>query len=105
MDPRLCEAVDLVIESGGGATVEQLARTARTSSRHLSRLFAIWVGLTPKQFSRIVRFQQVMDEHGLSRPSDWAGLAAELNYADQSHLVRDVAALAGLTPKTLFSST
>ncbi len=105
MDPRLRGALDLVIETGGNAAVQQLARRARTSSRHLSRLFAIWVGLTPKQLSRIVRFQQVMDSHAKRRSRDWARLAAEFHYADQSHLVRDVAAFAGLTPRALFSST
>jgi AraC-like DNA-binding protein len=103
MDPRLLAALDLVIESGGIASVDRLARRAGTSARHLARLFADWIGLTPKQLSRIVRFQQVMDCHATSRPHDWAGLAAELNYADQSHLVRDVAAFAGLTPTALLS--
>jgi AraC-like DNA-binding protein len=85
--------VAAVHRHAGDIRVEQLVEHAGLSRRQLERQFRDAVGLTPKQFCRVVRFQ-----HALARLRDGhlnrAALAAELGFTDQSHLRRDFMALA-----------
>jgi AraC-like DNA-binding protein len=94
--PRLdaiVRAVAFVQRHAGDIRVEKLVEEISLSRRQLERQFRNAVGLTPKQFCRVVRFQ-----HVLARLSDGqanrAALAAELGFTDQSHLRRDFIALA-----------
>lgn len=68
------------------------------SHRRFLDHFTAAVGLTPKRFSRLQRFQAVLRGKATGDASTWVTLAADCGYADQSHLVRDFRAFAGLTP-------
>jgi AraC-like DNA-binding protein len=95
-------AVALALEELGrvprGRPIAELADRAVVSHRHLIRLFRDEVGLAPKQFARLRRFQAVLARVGRGRPVDWAAVALACGYADQSHLIRDFRAFAGLGP-------
>ena len=98
---RVEGAVKGVLASRGLARVGALARTAGLSDRQLERRFRSAVGLAPKLFSRIVRFQRVVRLARRSAQAGWAETAARCGYADQAHLVRDVRAFSGATPSAL----
>ena len=90
------------LRRGAGATrVSELARRLGVSDRHLRRLMVDETGIAPRHFARIQRF------HALLRATDpvphpaWAALAAHHGYADQSHLIREVQGLAGVSPTRL----
>jgi AraC-like DNA-binding protein len=68
------------------------------SQRHFNQLFAEEVGLTPKRFLRVRRFQRVIRLVGEAPSVDWAGLALRCGYYDQSHFVHDFRGFCGLTP-------
>jgi AraC-like DNA-binding protein len=96
VDARVTAAVEAIFASGGTLSVTAIARRAASSERTLGRLFSRWVGLTPKRFARIVRFQ-----HALRRAEgevEWAALADELGYFDQAHLINDMQELFGAAP-------
>lgn len=76
------------------SVVDRLGCTPRT----FIRSFTERVGLPPKQFGRIRRFQRLLASIPHDRPADWAVLAASCGYYDQSHLIREFRALAGTTP-------
>ncbi|MFO0553530.1 MAG: AraC family transcriptional regulator [Polyangiaceae bacterium] len=101
VDERVARAVDRLVEQRGAVDVAALARHVGASPRNLARLFDVWIGLGPKELARMVRFQAILEalEQG-DRPA-WASLAASLGYADQSHLIRDFARFAGVTPTAL----
>jgi AraC-like DNA-binding protein len=82
------------------ARVAAIAKETRVSPRRLIELFTGAVGLTPKRFGRIVRFQRAT---ALARRSavDWTRIAHECGYYDQAHLIRDCRELADLTPSQL----
>lgn len=85
-------------EDNTGAVVRRLARRAGLSDRWFIDVFRFEVGLKPKLFSRIQRFQQVLAlVHQIPQP-DWAQLAQNVGYFDQSHLIRDFLEFAGLSP-------
>ena len=89
----LDRAVAAVQRHAGDIRVEQLAEHASLSRRQLERQFQAAVGLTPKQFCRVVRFQHVLAKLRDDRLNR-AALAAEFGFTDQSHLRRDFIALA-----------
>ncbi|MBL8299499.1 MAG: AraC family transcriptional regulator [Rhodanobacteraceae bacterium] len=83
-------------QSGGCVRAEELAREAGCSRRYLGTLVSRSVGLPPKSLARIYRFQQALTR--IRTTGDWAQLAAECGYYDQSHLIRDFQQFSGLAP-------
>lgn len=75
-----------------------IAAHCRLSPRRFSELFREQVGMSPKRYARMQRFQQVIAlAHG-QRHVDWAGVAFDCGFHDQPHLVREFRAFSGLTP-------
>ncbi|MBI4472045.1 MAG: AraC family transcriptional regulator [Acidobacteria bacterium] len=79
--------------------VRELARNAGLSERQIEREFKLVVGLTPKTFTRILRFQRVFE--AMDNGSRWVDIALECGYYDQSHLIADFRRFAGTTPSSL----
>ncbi len=96
IDRRLSRALALLFQHQGALSMAALASETRVDPRTLSRLFQRSVGLPPKRFSRVVRFQWAI--RNLDRGDSWAALAADLGYFDQAHLIRDLKELFGATP-------
>jgi AraC-like DNA-binding protein len=79
-------------------SIREVARDAGLSQRRFIRAFAAEVGLTPKVFSRMQRFQRAAARlRRIERP-DWARFAVACGYCDQSHLIRDFVAFSGFSP-------
>jgi AraC-like DNA-binding protein len=98
-DRRVGAIVDAVERHGGRVSVDALATAAGISRRQLERLFLRDVGIAPKPFARIVRFQRALRllEQDNSR-SRGARVAQHGGYADQAHFIRDFRELAGCPP-------
>jgi AraC-like DNA-binding protein len=73
------------------------------SSRRLIQLFSGHVGLTPKLFCRVRRFQRVLQLVHEGTGFDWVELAADCGYFDQAHFIHDFTAFSGMTPGTYLS--
>jgi hypothetical protein len=70
--------------------------------RQLRRRFVAAVGYGPKRFERVMRFQRFVQlARAFGRSQGLATLAAEAGYADQAHLSRECARLAGSSPRML----
>lgn len=91
-------AVRLLEASAGARPIRALAREVGVGERRLERAFHRHVGLSPKALARVFRLQGAVRALG---EASHAALAAEGGYADQSHLIREFRALAGLTPERL----
>ncbi|GAA1945262.1 helix-turn-helix domain-containing protein [Kitasatospora viridis] len=78
--------------------VDQLAERFGLSVRAVQRLFAEYVGASPKWVLRRARLHEAAARAHEGAGVDWAALAAELGYADQAHLTRDFTAAVGLSP-------
>jgi AraC-like DNA-binding protein len=90
------------LRRGAGATrVSELARRLGVSERHLRRLMVDETGIAPRHFARIQRFHALLRASDLAPRPSWAALAADHGYADQSHLIREVQHLAGVSPTRL----
>lgn len=78
--------------------VADFARAEGLSVRTLQRLFAGYVGVSPKWVLLRYRVHEALERAASGAEADWAALAAELGYSDQAHLVRDVTATVGVPP-------
>jgi AraC-like DNA-binding protein len=84
----------------GQQSVSQVVDQVGLSQRRFIQLFDDQVGLTPKLFGRVSRFQRVVRTvHGAGEV-DWADLALDCGYYDQAHFIHDFQAFAGITPTT-----
>ncbi|MDQ3173249.1 MAG: helix-turn-helix domain-containing protein [Acidobacteriota bacterium] len=96
--PRFEAAVKEIIRTRGQTRVHEVANGVGWSSRQLERDFRVSVGLSPKLFSRIMRFQNLLRLVGEGVLREWTSLALEGGYADQPHMVREFREFAGHTP-------
>ena len=92
------DAIAALRASGGNAAIDRLAHATELSRRQFERRFAERVGLSPRLFGRIVRFQRAFRHLGRETGAD---VAARCGYADQAHLVREIRRFAGQTPSAL----
>lgn len=67
-------------------------------SRQFSQVFRSEVGMTPKQFYRVQRFQYALRRLEPGPPDVWADLALTCGYCDQAHFINDFREFSGLTP-------
>jgi AraC-like DNA-binding protein len=102
-DPLVAEAVRRIILVKGAPELAGLARDLGLSIRQLERRFHDAVGLPPKLFCRIERFNNVFRALGRGSCS-WVDTAVECGYYDQAHLIRDCKDIAGATPASLLAA-
>lgn len=102
-----CRRIGYSIESlmrAPGLTVGTLADEACLGKRQFERVFREQVGMNPKEYSRVVRFQKSLRMLQCGS-RNYAGIAAECGYADQSHFIREFKSMSGHTPKSLCTYT
>ena len=119
---QVAAIVDRIVSDPGLRRVASLADVFGIPERRLQRLFAEYVGVSPKWVMRRARLHEAAlraDTGGSACPGqddacpggddppatprkgggvDWAALAADLGYADQAHLTRDFTATLGMPP-------
>ncbi|HJW32448.1 MAG TPA: helix-turn-helix domain-containing protein [Holophagaceae bacterium] len=101
LDPQAQLARDLVqriLSDPGIRRVEALAETAGLGLRSLQRLFAEYVGVSPKWVIRRYRLHEAVERLDAGETPDLAALAQDLGYFDQAHFIRDFKSLLGRTP-------
>lgn len=95
-------AVSTAIELFGrqiAVTVRDAARNVGLSERRFIQIFKAEIGVTPKLFSRVQRFQRARAMiHRQEKTADWADISMECGYFDQSHLIREFLEFSGLSP-------
>lgn len=96
--PAVRYAIDQLSGPDALRRVRKIQLETGFSHTHFIQLFREQVGLTPKLFSRVRRFQALMARIEKGFPVNWAELAADTGYFDQAHLIHDFREFAGVTP-------
>jgi AraC-like DNA-binding protein len=96
--PAVAHALALLHSSPALPTVAEVTREVGLSARRLAQLFREHVGMTPKRYCRVLRFQRVIRAARPRAQVRWAELALDCGYADQAHLTREFRELSGITP-------
>ncbi|HEX8328901.1 MAG TPA: helix-turn-helix domain-containing protein [Hymenobacter sp.] len=84
--------------------LESLAAEACLSPRQFERSFFERVGMAPKLYARIVRFDRAFRYKEQHLDLDWLAVAVQTGYYDYRHLVRDFKEFAGVTPPQLLAA-
>jgi len=82
----------------GGRKVREVAADLAVSHRKLLQIFSAGVGMTPKVFARVARFQRAVSLAQAASEPEWSQLALAAGYFDQSHMIRDFSAFSGFSP-------
>lgn len=97
-DATAAEAVRMIDRARGRIRVRELAAALGIGERRLEQVFQRDVGLSPKAVCRIARFRSTVSLLQREPHRAWTDLAYGCGFYDQSHLVNEFQALAGLAP-------
>ncbi|MEO5760779.1 MAG: helix-turn-helix domain-containing protein [Vicinamibacteria bacterium] len=100
-DPQMAKAANDLAGGSGAVDLAGLADAFHLSGRQFRRRFEFAVGLPPKRFSRLVRFQRVFEQQREGDARAWSEVALDCGYYDQAHFNRDFKAFAGVRPKDI----
>ncbi len=105
LDPRSADADSGIVKAatviewrGGNLGVAELALRAGLGMRQFERRFQREIGVAPKLYSRIVRFEAALRYKSKEPARRWTDIAHALGYHDQMHMVHDFRSLSGETP-------
>lgn len=96
--PEMQHALSKIIHSKGSISLKQLQLELQLSERSFERKFKSYVGITPKLFSRICRFQTSLSQLKEKSYNKLSDIAFENDYTDQSHFIRSFKEFAGFSP-------
>lgn len=97
-------AIEEILAADGLISIEEVSEDIGMTRRNLERQFKQFVGLSPKLFARIVRFQRIFKTLESSSIDEWTSLALECGYYDQAHFIREFREFSGRNPSSYFSN-
>jgi AraC-like DNA-binding protein len=100
----LNRAADLIRMAGSTAKVEDLPSKVYISRRQLEREFRDKIGLTPKQYMRIARLNEINRYLQSGSELNFSHLSMEAGFADQAHLCREFKTFTGIPPAKFMES-
>lgn len=95
IDERKRKLFNLIYESKGEMTVQQLSQSVSWSSRQINRYFNQYLGLSLKSYCNILRFRKSLEHVAKGK------LFPELNFTDQNHFIKEIKKFSGVVPKEL----
>ena len=97
--PRVvAEALRRIDDSRGAIEIGSLAGALGCTRKHLHACFRQQIGMSPKLFARVARFDHAVSLFEGGRHDDWSHVARACGYYDQAHLIRDFHAFSGAAP-------
>ncbi|MET0638168.1 MAG: AraC family transcriptional regulator [Chitinophagaceae bacterium] len=90
-----------IIKYGGTIKIDDLVKKACLSNRQFERTFKDRMGVSPKFYSRLVRFGKAWLLKENNRHMSWTQVAYECSYFDQMHLIRDFKIFTDTSPKEI----
>lgn len=99
---RMDRISGMLINNCNKQTVDWLARESCLSIRQLERVFSERMGISPKYFIKVARFEHAFRMKNRYPHLDWLTIALHCGYYDYQHLVRDYKTLTGKTPNEFY---
>ncbi len=92
------EVLDLIHLSQGNITLQDICEKLGKSARSIQRSFRMCVGVTPREYIRIIRFNFILQSLFEKRFNGWQEVLHSFGYYDQAHFIHDFKSLTGYTP-------
>ena len=91
-------ALDAFGARPSAASVAEVQLACGCTPAQFTRRFEAEVGLTPKRYARVLRFNALLPAIVRHGPRNWAALASASGYFDQAHLINEFKRISGVTP-------
>jgi len=91
-------AISIILNHSGQIKIKDLLKRVYMTERTLERNFAAHVGLTPKQFCKIIQFQNAINKLTQSTYNSLLDIGLDSGFSDQSHFIRTFKQYTGQTP-------
>jgi len=95
---KLHVAIAYILQRKGNVSISKLGIPALLNLRQLERMFRTEVGMSPKSFARVARFQTALDARLANPAATWLEIAHHVGYYDQMHMIHDFERLGRNTP-------
>lgn len=95
-------ATGMIVENMGLASIDRITAALGVNERRLERRFQRKSGISPKRFSRIIRFQNFLNTATAENGRNLLDTALSFGYYDQAHLIREFREFSGKTPLEFF---
>jgi len=101
---RIRYIINSINKAKGVLKIDELASKSFLSRKQFERTFSDLIGTSPKQFLKIVRFQNAIYEKTKNSSLNLTEIAHKCAYFDQAHMINDFKTLSGITPKNYFEN-
>lgn len=101
----IANTADIILKNKGIVSLDSLSSYANMSFRNFERRFVGEVGMPPKLYARITRFNNVLENKMLHPHKKWTDITYENGYFDQAHLIKEVIMFSSKTPEEFFRDT
>ena len=97
--------IDIValLQSQPAAKLKEVVESFDGTQKHLISQFKKYVGITPKQYQRVLRFNDVFVQMQGDQFLSWSDIAYRCGYSDQSHFIREFKTFSGFIPEHFLS--
>ncbi len=94
--------VDIVtlLQTEPASKLNEIIDSFSGTQKHLIAQFKKYIGITPKQYQRILRFNDVFAQMQGDQFLSWSDIAHLCGYSDQSHFIREFRHFSGFNPET-----
>jgi len=90
-----------MIRNQGSVRISDIVHRTGLGLRQFERRFAHEIGVSPKLYARIIRFEAALQRRVVSPSTPWTDIAHDLGYHDQMHMVHDFNRLSGGSPEAI----
>jgi AraC-like DNA-binding protein len=101
--PVIDYAVENFLARPATTRIAEVAAKTGFSARRFAELFKQQVGMTPKLFCRVRRFQEVLGKISIGKQVRWSDIALDCGYYDQAHFIHDFRSFSGINPAKYLS--
>jgi len=98
VNPFVDYAVNQILHMPNQMSIDRISKKVGYSQKHLIKIFKEHVGLSPKSFLKIIRFQKAIQEIEQNKTANWTSIAFDSGYYDQAHFINDFKCFSGFTP-------
>jgi AraC-like DNA-binding protein len=102
-NPFVDYAVNQIVRMPHQAVIEHISNKVGYSQKHFIKIFKEHVGMAPKAFLKVMRFQKAISEIEQQKTANWTRIANESGYYDQAHFINDFKNFSGFTPSQYLS--
>ncbi|WP_290793999.1 helix-turn-helix domain-containing protein [Flavihumibacter sp. UBA7668] len=101
-DVPLHSVITDIHNSNGRLSIYELSKRNYITTRQLERYFKSHIGMSPKEYSNIVRFQKALSEiRNLTNKRSLSDIAVDCGFYDRSHLTNEIKRNTGISPSQL----